>query len=173
MSVGEDDDENKSDDTETTCNVNSTASTSTDTFKIPKNIFSKKRKAEQMQVMESRLNEAYEHLKKAEETPKKDDCSLYGDLLARKLRSLDENTREYAMLEIDKMIYELKQQTRSASNVPYQFQNFNYNSQFSAIPSHPQHTTTFMVPPFCSQSPSTVSQRSYEYSSPSAQASPI
>lgn len=58
--------------------------------------------------MEKRLDEAYNHLKKASEKPKRDKCSLYGELLGNKLSELDEQTQEYAMLEIDKFVYELK-----------------------------------------------------------------
>lgn len=39
----------------------------------------------------------------------RDKCSLYCELLGKKLSELDEQTQEYAMLEIDKFVYGLKQ----------------------------------------------------------------
>lgn len=66
----------------------------------------KKRKAVQIVQMEKRLDEAYNHLKKASEKPKRDKWFFYGELLWNMLSELDE--QEYAMLKIDKFVYELK-----------------------------------------------------------------
>lgn len=70
----------------------------------------KKRKAtdNNFKQIESRMDEAYNILKKAsiEEAP--DKCSLYAALLAKKLRDFDENTCELAMHEIDNYLFHLK-----------------------------------------------------------------
>lgn len=42
-----------------------------------------------------------------------DECALYTQLLCKKLQTLKESTREIAMLEIDRYIYNLKQQEKS------------------------------------------------------------
>ncbi|XP_045455174.1 uncharacterized protein LOC123664680 [Melitaea cinxia] len=42
-----------------------------------------------------------------------DECALYTQLLCKKLQTLKETTREIAMLEIDRYIYNLKQQEKS------------------------------------------------------------
>lgn len=101
---------------------------------MPKCITSKKRKSEKILAIKQCQDEAYSHLKKATEIPDKDECSLYAELLASKLRTLDENIRGYAMLKIDKLIYGLKQQTYYASSAPPQY------------PSHYQQSPTFIVP---------------------------
>lgn len=71
----------------------------------------KKRKLQMMTNIENRMVEAYKVLKtfSKTETTVPDECSLYAELLAKKLRALDENTREIAMLQIDHLIYRLKQ----------------------------------------------------------------
>ncbi|KAF0733003.1 MADF domain-containing protein, partial [Aphis craccivora] len=135
------------------------------TFKTPihlsPNIY-KKRKADQIIQMEKRLDEAYNHLKKASEKPKRDKCSLYGELLGNKLSELDEKIQEYAMLEIDKFIYELKKK--------YATQNYNpqytapvstiYN-QSSTFPTSTFHSPLPTASCTYSASSSPVSQHSY------------
>lgn len=55
------------------------------------------------------MDEAYNYLKNLNQTPQKDVPAMYCDLLAEKLRNLKAHTLEIAMLEIDKVIYNLKQ----------------------------------------------------------------
>lgn len=38
----------------------------------------------------------------------KDDCDVYGDLLARKLRQMDQRTRDVAMNKIDNLLFKMK-----------------------------------------------------------------
>lgn len=64
-----------------------------------------------MTTIESRMEEAYKVFTKfsAESTQSTNECSLYGELLAKKLRGLDENDRAVAMLEIDHLMFRFKQ----------------------------------------------------------------
>jgi len=98
--------------------------------------------------MEKRLDEAYIHLKKASEKPKKDKCSLFCELLEKKLGELDEYTQEFAMLEIGKFIYGLKQRKYAS-----QFHNTQFIVPNSTIYS-PQ-STAFLASTFHPQSPTT------------------
>ncbi|CAH1111409.1 unnamed protein product [Psylliodes chrysocephalus] len=55
------------------------------------------------------MDEAYKAFKNVIDTQTSpDQCSLYGELLATKLRALDADTREMAMIEIDLLVYRLK-----------------------------------------------------------------
>lgn len=54
------------------------------------------------------MEDAFNILKKVSAEPSRDECSLYAELLAKKLRDFDENTRELVMLEIDNYLYRLK-----------------------------------------------------------------
>lgn len=72
-------------------------------FKIPTT--TKKRKASNISIIENRMEDAYNILKKVSAEPSRDECSLYAEFLANKLRALDENTREIAMHEIDNYLY--------------------------------------------------------------------
>lgn len=95
--------------------------------------------------MEKRLDEAYSHLKKASEKPKKDKCSLFCELLEKKLGELDENTQDFAMFEIDKFIYELKQRKYSFQCHKNQFTlpaSSNQLIGFSTSNFHPQTHNT-------------------------------
>lgn len=74
-----------------------------------------------MTTTETRMEEAYQVLKKlAENETPSDECTLYGELLATKLRALDENIRAVAMLEIDTIMLRFKQQKNypSSSRIP-------------------------------------------------------
>lgn len=74
-----------------------------------------------------------------------DKCSLYSELLGKKLSELDEHTQEYGMLEIGKFIYGLKQKK-------YAIQNYNpqYTEPVSTICNQ---SSTFSTPTFHSPSP--------------------
>lgn len=140
------------------------------TFKPPihfsPNVY-KKRKSDQIMQMEKRLDEAYNHLKKASEKPKRDKCSLYSELLRKKLSELDEQTQEYAMLEIDKFVYGLKQKKYATQNYKPQFTSLvsticNQSPTFSTSTFHSPSPTTYTT------SSSPVSQHSYAQSSNSS-----
>lgn len=119
--------------------------------------------------MEKRLDEAYNHLKKASEKPKKDKCSLFCELLEKKFRDLDEYTQEFAMLEIDKFIYGLKQQKYA-----FQFNNTQfiapsstiYNPQSSAFMTSTFHPQSPKTHTYTTPTPSLLSQQSNLYTSP-------
>jgi len=70
----------------------------------------KQRRVEKKNNAERRMDEAYHILKIMSEKPDQDECSLYAELLCRKLRALNENIRDIAMYEIDSIMYRLKQQ---------------------------------------------------------------
>lgn len=75
----------------------------------------KRRKVEKKSTTEKRMDEAYHILKVMSEKPDEDECSLYTELLCKKLRALDDNTREFAMYEINNLMYRLKQQQNKPS----------------------------------------------------------
>lgn len=89
-----------------------------------------------MNKVEEQMDEAYNYFKELTQKPEQDECSLYTELLCKKLRGLKEKTREIAILEIDRLIFQLKQnemqnqasqhlQTQSPS---YQLQSSNYQT---------------------------------------------
>ncbi|KOB78157.1 Uncharacterized protein OBRU01_01821 [Operophtera brumata] len=85
-------------------------------FKPPKTIPKKKMKIDETQ---DRMDEASNYLKQLNQKPQKDVSAMYSDLLAEKLRNLKEHTREIAMLEIDKLLYNLKQQEKIQQPTPH------------------------------------------------------
>lgn len=119
--------------------LTSESTSSLDSFKIPADAgmsSNKKRKVEKKSNTEKRMNEAYHILKIMSEKPDSDECSLYTELLCKKLRALNENTREIAMYEIDNIMYRLKQQQNrppSQSSLAH-IENFQY-----AIPQEVHH----------------------------------
>lgn len=73
-------------------------------FKTPTNKQNKKRKA--VDVIQGRMDEAYKILKTAvSEKPKTSQTSLYGQLVAQKLETLDELQRVIVMNEIDNVLF--------------------------------------------------------------------
>jgi len=119
--------------------------------------------------MEKRLDEAYNHLKKASEKPKKDKCSLFCELLEKKLGDLDEYTQEFAMLEIDKFIYGLKQQKYASqfNNTQYIVPSSTiYNPQSSAFLTSTFHPQSPKTHTYTTPTPSLLSQQSNLYTSP-------
>ena len=63
-----------------------------------------------IETVEDRVEEAYRILRKMCERPAKDECSLYAELLAKKLRALDDNKREIVMHEISDLLFRAKMQ---------------------------------------------------------------
>jgi len=134
-----------------------TNTTADPVFKIPTT--TKKRKASNISIIENRMEDAYNILKKVSAEPSRDECSLYAELLANKLRALDENTRETAMHEIDNYLYGLKRNqnqlrhqnnpipinsTQTHSPYPHTFQTYSSQSlhnqlpiEYSTLPSGP------------------------------------
>lgn len=69
---------------------------------------------------EKRMDEAFQILTSAankRQDPQKDECDLYGDLLAKKLRRYNEDEREEIMLEIDSMLLKRKKK-KSVMSTP-------------------------------------------------------
>ena len=67
------------------------------------------------------MEEAYRILRKMCERPAKDECSLYAELLAKKLRALDDNKREIVMHEISDLLFRAKMQNQNIRSLalPY------------------------------------------------------
>lgn len=141
---GEDDGEendicnNKGTDTE----ISSTPSniTADTAFKLP--ITTEKLKATNINLIENRMEDAYNILKQVSVEPSRDECSLYIELLEKKLRSLDESTREIAMLDIDNYLYRLKH-NRNHLNYQNNYTSINSTQSFQTHPSHLYDYSTY------------------------------
>jgi hypothetical protein len=84
------------------------------TFKTPaERGATRKRKGMKMEIIQNQMEKAYRMLKNVSEKPDKDECSLYAELIAKKLRALDENTREIVMHEINNLMFRAKMQKQS------------------------------------------------------------
>lgn len=77
---------------------------------ISKPPLEKKKKTDQDETLRQKVNAAFSILKTStqKEYRKRDDCDIYGELLAEKLRKMDERTRDIAMNRIDNMLFEMK-----------------------------------------------------------------
>ncbi len=83
-------------------------SNSRTTFKDP---FIKKQKLEESDELESKVNDTYSILQSTVQTPvpkEKDICDIYGELIAAKLKAMDENSREICMNRIDNLLFKMK-----------------------------------------------------------------
>jgi len=69
-------------------------------------------------TVEDRVEEAYQILRKMCERPAKDEYSLYAELLAKKLRALDDNKREIVMHEISDLMFRAKMQNQNFRSLP-------------------------------------------------------
>ncbi|CAH1960216.1 unnamed protein product [Acanthoscelides obtectus] len=158
-------------------------------FKRPKPL--PKKRAKNIDI-ENKMNEAYDYIKQMTQKPQipQDECSLYTQLLCKKLRGLPENTREIAMLEIDRLIFNLKQKELSSNPHaqilinPPQPTNFGHSGNLYYQPStsyhpypSPQQSPTYHPSPSSQSSPnyhpSPSPQQSPTYHpSPSSQSSP-
>ncbi|XP_061717034.1 uncharacterized protein LOC133524892 [Cydia pomonella] len=141
-------------------------------FKTPKIIPKKKRKLDETQ---NRMDEAYTYLKQLGQTSRKDVSSLYCDLLAEKLRGLQDDTREVAMLEIDNLVFNLKRREKEQ-----QFHQPSYYSGATAIiplrPLSPYHSpqdspSSSSYSPAYQSNPHTPSQAPYIQTIPNPQQS--
>lgn len=122
-------------------------------------------------VIEDCMMDAYKIMKNVVEKPQKDDCSLYAELLARKLRTFDESTREILMHEIDELIFRAKCETRNRTvqshlptmqlghQYPPSYNNYaippyyNHNTSLSPLHSNMIHSINNMSPTVSSFSP--------------------
>lgn len=121
----------------------------------------RKRKGLKMETIHSRMEEAYRILKNVSEKPDKDECSLYAELLAKKLRALDENTREIVMHEINNLMFHAKMRKRNPQSLQAPFSGHpgglcsttpaveTYNNHPFSFPQHNSHIS---VPNHSSQS---------------------
>lgn len=100
-------DDNSTLDEEVIDESDSSSLTSEVVFKPPAAKVSMKRKNTSTAI-ENCMDNACKIMKGLTEKPLKDDCSVYADLLARKLRKFDEQTREILMHEIDNLIFRTK-----------------------------------------------------------------
>ncbi|CAH2021439.1 unnamed protein product [Acanthoscelides obtectus] len=146
-------------------------------FKRPKPL--PKKRAKNIDI-ENKMNEAYDYIKQMTQKPQipQDECSLYTQLLCKKLRGLPENTREIAMLEIDRLIFNLKQKELSSNPHaqilinPPQPTNFGHSGNLYYQPSTSYHPyPSPQQSPTYHPSPSSQSSPNY-HPSPSPQQSP-
>lgn len=115
-----------------------------------------------MKSIQSRMDDAYSLMKKVCEQPSEvaetDECTLYANLLAVKLRSLDENTRGMLMHDIDNLYFHAKykkQSTGLTSISSHQQLGSGYpNSNLSINPTIvPMHSSTHLFSRHPSQFP--------------------
>ena len=64
-----------------------------------------------IETVEDRVEDSYRILRNMCERPK-DECSLYAELLAKKLRALEDNKREVVMHEISDLMFRAKMQNQ-------------------------------------------------------------
>lgn len=98
---------NSSNSTTTPCATKPTNEASTAKSAVVVGQKGKKRMAQTMAANETRMEEAFQLLKKVAEPESTtwDECALYGELFATKLKSLDPSTRGIAMLEIGQLMF--------------------------------------------------------------------
>jgi len=84
------------------------------TFKAPADRgTTRKRKGMKLETIHYQMEKAYKMFKNVSEKPDEDECSLYAELIAKKLRALDDNMREIVMHEINNLIFCAKMQKQS------------------------------------------------------------
>jgi len=85
--------------------------------------------------LEKRMGDAFDILKSvSEEQPSKNEIQLYSDLLATKLRSFNERTREIIMHNIDNLVFNAKM--NNYENSSYQANSY-YDQPMSTLPRIP------------------------------------
>ncbi|KAJ9592555.1 hypothetical protein L9F63_015790 [Diploptera punctata] len=75
-----------------------------------------KRKLEMTSEFEECTSDSYDGIRGVNEDNNEDYCFLYGQLVARKLRRLDERTREIVMNDIDNLIFRATMNGRGSQN---------------------------------------------------------
>lgn len=150
--------------------------TSKETFRTPNGESRPKRKHMAsdntgFKTVEQCMNEAHNYLKIIAEKPRPDRSSLYADLLATKLRTLDDTTRQYAMLYIDNFLFTLSTQNIT-THLPLQLDVSNHSGTcippfprpFPTISNFQRNTTENLFHPKHSPSPSPSGSASYNSS---------
>jgi len=91
----------------------------------------KKRKLDSTDVIEKRMEDAYNIMKTVCDKPKKNRCQLYGELLGEKLSEFDEKTQYFLMHEMDTLIlktkFQIENQLPTTSQPNYQLENLQQN----------------------------------------------
>nr|CAI5849475.1 unnamed protein product [Callosobruchus analis] len=113
------------------------------------------------EAIEGHLMQAVNVMQKVTNKPERDDCSLYGELLATRLRALDEFNREPLMHTIDNLVFEttmnIKRGIIPSSTISQQLSNSafrptsggkaqHYYQQPPIGLSHPQHSKSIFIP---------------------------
>lgn len=88
---------------------------SNSTFKSPPARMVLSRSKRKMETFENGADCAYKVMKNVCDNPDRDECALFGELLIKKLRSFDENTRDILMHEINNLVFRTKMQKRNPS----------------------------------------------------------
>jgi hypothetical protein len=134
----------------------------------------RKRRVMKMETIHSRMEEAYRILKNVSEKPDKDECSLYAELLAKKLRALDENMREIVMHEINNLMFHAKMRKQNSQSLQTALSSHpgglsstapsveTYNNRLFSFPQHHSHISM----PTPSSQPSPVNAAYSPYSQP-------
>lgn len=124
---------------------------------------SKKRKSnDKVEVIENKMDEAFTILKQITQTPAKNKCTLFTDLLCAKLESLNEYKQDIAMMEIDNLMFRLKH----SDNQMVQPQSPYYQFSTTNIPTYSQQLHHDNYSTASSSSSSLQPQPSPEYISP-------
>ncbi|XP_060874502.1 uncharacterized protein LOC132948164 [Metopolophium dirhodum] len=107
-------------------------------FKSPSPLFSKISKKiksnDKVEVIENKMDEAFTILKQITQTPAKNKCTLFTDLLCVKLEPLNKHKQVIAMKEIDNLKFRLKH----SDNRMVQPQPSHYQFQSTNIPTYSQ-----------------------------------
>lgn len=114
------------------------------------------------------MDEAYNILKKASVEQSPDISSLYAELLAKKLRDFDDNTREIAMHDIDNYLFNLKHNRTQPNYLPQRRREIGQTyeiihpfNEFSNNPSPRSEYTEYTAPSPHSQSSSSSYSQSH------------
>ncbi|RVE45123.1 hypothetical protein evm_010232 [Chilo suppressalis] len=159
-------------DNNTTATMEQSATTAQPaTIKTPKTLEknkSKRSRSNECDELKKRSEEAYNIMKQMSQT-ESDTSLLYCNLLCNKLRGLKESTRDIAMMEIDKIMYTLKQQDNHARNFPnsvYQNIHFPISQQLYNSQPSPQYQVSLQSPGYSHSSNSQPSPGNLHSSNP-------
>ncbi|XP_011871768.1 PREDICTED: uncharacterized protein LOC105564173 [Vollenhovia emeryi] len=117
--------------------------------------FPKKRSVKQKQANEDpRIAEAFGYLRQTALQQRKDQCSLFGDYIADKLRSFDNHLRAVAQHRISNLLFELEMHLYENSSTQSSTQSFSVYNNF-----YPPKTEQSSTPVSNISSPSPSPQR--------------
>jgi len=112
-------------------NVDISTSSTVENCTPPTGQNNKKRKIDSTDIIEKRMEDAYNIMKSVCDKPKKNRCQIYGELLGEKLSEFDEKTQYFLMHEMDTLIlktkFQIENQLPSTSQPNYLFENLNQN----------------------------------------------